>query len=32
MAIGADGSVQASHVYQANVRNYAKLAYKRVAD
>jgi VacB/RNase II family 3'-5' exoribonuclease len=31
MVIGADGSLQASDVYQARVRNHAKLAYNSIA-
>jgi len=31
MVIGADGSLQDSKVYQAHVRNHAKLAYNSVA-
>jgi len=31
MIIGADGSLQDSDVYQARVRNHAKLAYNGVA-
>ena len=31
MVIGADGSLQDSDVYQARVRNHAKLAYNSVA-
>ncbi|MFN2155600.1 MAG: ribonuclease catalytic domain-containing protein, partial [Anaerolineae bacterium] len=31
MVIGADGSVQDSHIYRARVRNHAKLAYNSVA-
>ncbi len=31
MVIGADGSLQASDVYRARVRNHAKLAYNSVA-
>ncbi|MFN2219832.1 MAG: ribonuclease catalytic domain-containing protein, partial [Anaerolineae bacterium] len=31
MVIGADGSVQDSHIYRARVRNHAKLAYNNVA-
>jgi VacB/RNase II family 3'-5' exoribonuclease len=31
MAVGVDGSLQESTVYQARVRNQAKLAYNRVA-
>ncbi len=31
MAVGADGSIQESHIYRAWVRNHAKLAYNSVA-
>ncbi len=31
MVVGADGSLQESHIYQAWVRNHAKLAYNSVA-
>jgi exoribonuclease R len=31
MVIGADGSVQDSHIYRARVRNDARLAYNSVA-
>ena len=31
MIIGADGSLQESHIYRAGVRNHAKLAYGSVA-
>jgi VacB/RNase II family 3'-5' exoribonuclease len=31
MAVGADGAVQSSDIYQARVRNRAQLAYKSVA-
>lgn len=31
MVIGADGSIQDSDIYRANVRNHAKLAYNGVA-
>jgi ribonuclease R len=31
MVVGADGSLQESNIYQARVRNQAKLAYNRVA-
>ncbi len=31
MVIGADGSLQASDIYRARVRNHAQLAYNRVA-
>jgi len=31
MTVGADGSLQESHIYQAWVRNHAKLAYNSVA-